>query len=237
MKRDHNAVRINCIARIIWPGTIIGLFLCSLYALHDMQTAEGIGLFFSLKLGLENRIYLDLLVDVLGMICLALMIWFPCRVLNRRTGASYGRLLIGYLAVVPSLSLSTVLHMFHRDIVFLWDGQIGSEIIKSFCESAVFLQIWLPVLIILYAIRRTDFGKWHRIVWLLLGLLLVVSLVVPAVTHLISYLMGYLGLLLAFDCWETILFENEKLRKWSWILFVLLLLRGIYRIVILVSLV
>ena len=237
MKSEHKVMRVNFIARIILPGTITGLFLCSLYALHDMQTAEGIGLYFSLKIGLENRIYLDLLVDVLGMICLALLIWLPCQILNRRTEASYCRLLIGYLATVPSLSLSNVLHMFNGEIVFLWEGEIGAEIVRGFFENAPFLQIWLLMLIILYAVRGTDFGKWHRTIWLFLGLLFGVSLIVPAVRHLTGYFMGYCELLLAFDCWETILCENEKLKKWSWILFALLLLRGIYRIMVLVSLV
>ena len=214
-----------------------GLFLCSLYALHDMQTAEGIGLYFAIKLGMSSRIFMDVLVDALCMLCFVLLIWLPCRFVARsgKFAVSYCRLLIGYLAVVPSFSLSAVMYMFQGENDFLWDGKMVSGFLQWFADSTEGLQIWLPLLIVLYAVRGNCGGRKHKAVWGLQDLLLLLTLAVPALKPLTGYLVSYLGLLLAFDCWETVFDENEKLEKWSLIWFALLMLRGIYRMLILVS--
>lgn len=224
--------------RNVFSVTVIaGMLLCCIYALHDMQMAEGIGLYFTLKVGMAERIYMDVLVDVLGIVCLVVMILLPCVFIKRSSMfvESYCRLLIGYLAIMPSISLAAVLHMFHGEGIFLWDGNVAHGILQWFLKTTKGLQIWLPLLIFLYAMGENVIGKYHRIIWFLQGCLLVASLLVPAITPLVEYFVHYFGLILAFDCWEAILCKNEKLEKWSWIIFVLLLFKGIYQILILVS--
>lgn len=237
MKSEKSASNNNFIIRVFPLLVTAGMLLCCLYTLHDMQTAEGIGLYLAMKFGKTDRRYFDVLVDVLGMGALAVLIWLPCRLghLSGRFAVSYCRLLIVYVAAVPMLSLSALIHLFHVERIFLWDGNIVSGMAQWFMDTAKGLQVWLPLLIILYAVRGTAVEKGHRIVWLLQGILLFLTLIVPAVGPLITYVVGYLGILLAFDCWETIFRENERLERWSRIVFALLLLRGIYQMVVFVS--
>jgi len=191
-------------------------------------------LYFSLRFGFESRVYTDYAVDALCLLCLAFLLWLPCCLYKRRNIKSFCRLFIVYLAAIPSLSLSKLIHMFRGEEIFLWDGSVTQGILQWFWDSAEALQIWLPLLILLYAIEDSV-PKWHRIVWMVQVFLLTVSLMVPASRHLIGYAEGYLGVLLAFDLWEKILEKNKKLEKWSGFLFVILLLRAVYRIMIIMS--
>lgn len=52
-------------------------FLMACLAMHDRQTAEGVGLYFAIALGREDRLVFDLLVDGLGAIILFLLCQFP----------------------------------------------------------------------------------------------------------------------------------------------------------------
>lgn len=219
---------------------ILCMFGCCLYTVHDMQTAEGIGLFFSMQLGMSSRTIMDIVVDALCIGVLALLIYLPCQLLGYKSLTAYCRLLIVYLAAVPSLSLAKVLQLFREDeVLFLWDCDLLSGVWQWFYGIAGFLQVWVPLLVLLYAFAgekcRFLSVKWHKIVLLAECVLIVILLCVPTAENLILYLCGYMGLLLAFDCWETLLRENKTPEKWSYILYALLLLKGIYRIVILVS--
>lgn len=225
------------------------LFLLCLYALHDMQTAEGIGLFLALQIGLKDCIWMNLLVDILGTICLALLIYMPCHFTCRR-GESYVRLFVGYLAVVPHLSLAEMIHVCQGEKRFLWETNVSESLTQWFLPVEEFLQIWVPLLVLTYLLKvyvaediKKDEGNVSRerkceMQWKILGLqavLLVFALLIPSALNPLMWLVGYMGLILAFDYWETVLANNRILEKWSRIPFALLLLRGIYRIMILVS--
>ncbi len=219
---------------------ILCLFLVCLYALHDVQTAEGIGLFFSRQLGMDSRTLVDLLVDGICIAALVLLVYLPCRLLRFTSMASFGRLLVVYLAVVPSLSLAEVLRLFRPgEMIYLWDMALGEALWKWVHSAGTFLQIWVPVMIVLVAVReytgvKTD-DSWHKVIWVAIALLLLILFAVPTAENMILYLCGYLGVLPAFACWEALFEKNERLERWSYILFALLLLKGIYRIVVLLS--
>lgn len=219
---------------------VMALFLCCLYALHDMQTAQGIGLLFSMKLGMDDRMVMDVAVDVLAMFVFAMLIYLPCVKLQHKSVGAFLRLLIGYMAVVPQLSLASVLALIQRyELEFWWDVGLWSGLWKWFYSAISFLQVWVPVLVILAALAKANdcltFVKWHKIILLIQGILLVVLLCMPSAENVILYLCGYLGVLLAFDCWERLMEANAKLARWFSVPFALLFLRGIYRILSLVS--
>lgn len=219
---------------------IAGILLCCLYAFHDMQTAEGIGLYFSMQLGMEQRIFMDIAVDVLGIIALAALVYVPCRVLGYKTADAILRLLIGYLAVMPQLSLAKVLALFRPEQqTFLWDLGLVEALDSWVYSIAPFFQVWIPLFILLYGIGAVNhclcFQKWYRWILLCQGILLLILLVVPTAENVLLYFVGYLGLLIGFDCWEAVLGKMPAMKKWSVLFFALLLLRGIFRIVVLMS--
>lgn len=225
-------------------GLVGAIFLICLLSLHDMQTAEGVGLFFTFKLGktMEQRMPLDMLVDLVGMIALAILIYLPCHLSKRRSPASYLRLLIGYLAIVPTLSLAGILSLFAGerdgrlwDMGILWTWEAWTNIYKLL----PFLQVWVPLFILLYGFARFNqcftLAKWHKITVVLIIFASILLFVIPAAGNLLLYLIGYMSLLLAFDCWEKLYVKLPEFGKWCNLLFVAGLLRGIYRIVVLMS--
>lgn len=228
------------------------LFLICLYAFHDIQTAQGIGLYFSMKLGMESRVGMDLLVDAAGMLALALLIVLPCW--KQGKGCADGmpeaclRLFIVYLAAVPILSPAKVLQLFQGyEIVFLWDIGLKAAVWEWFYHVTHFCQVWLPLILVLIAftngmplnescvIDRFFILRRHKIMGAAVILLLFILLLVPTAENVILYVCGYLGLWYAFEQWEQLLNKNQKLKKWSLLLFGLLLCRGLYRILVLVS--
>ena len=221
---------------------ITALFLCCLYALHDMQTAQGIGLFFSMQLGMSNRLPMDVAVDVLGMVAFALLIYLPCVKLQHKSVAAFLRLLIVYVAVVPQLSLASVLALVQRyEPVYIWDIGLLNGLWQWFYSAASFLQVWIPAFVVLAALAKanecTVIAGWQKRILRIQAVLLLVLLCMPSAENVILYLCGYLGVLVAFDCWERLMEENAKVAAWLSVPFALLLLRGIYRILILVSMV
>ena len=228
--------RISKLAGFGYLFLILCIFLVCLYTLHDVQTAEGIGLFFSMELGMDSRTFMDVLVDVLGILALGVLVYLPCRLLQFTSVASIARLLIVYLAMVPGLSLAEVLRLFRPgEMTCLWYMTLGEALWKWVYSAGTFLQIWIPMMIVLVAVGEYGLQTWHKIIFASIILLLLILLFVPSAENLILYLCGYLGLLPAFACWETLFERNERLGKWSNILFALLLLKGIYRIVVLLS--
>lgn len=221
---------------------IVGLLLGCLYTLHDMQTAEGIGLFFAMQLGLEQRLPFDLLVDVVCIGVFLLLVYLPCKLLKHGSRDKILRLLIVYLAVMPSVSLAGIISLFREGrLEFLWDMGIlmNWDCWLHLYSVVPFLQIWIPVLIILYAFAGVNnyfsIKKWHKRVLVIVGILLVILLIVPAFKDILVYFIGYLGLVIAFDIWETIFKKMPKLECWFVPFFGLLLLRGIFNMVVLLS--
>lgn len=218
---------------------IAGLLLVCLYAFHDMQTAEGIGLYFSMLLGMEKRIFMDVAVDVICMVALAVMLYVPCRILGHKTPDAYLRLLIGYLAVVPQLSMAKVIALFRPGQEFVWDMGIAAAMDSCIYNIAPFLQVWLPLFLLLWGIGKVNqclgLKTWYKRIAIGMIILLLVLLIVPTAGNVLLYLVGYLGLLVGFDCWEAVRVKMPIVRKWSVLLWALLLLRGIFRIVVLMS--
>lgn len=216
-----------------------GILLCCLYAFHDMHTAEGIGLYLAAWLGVEQRIFMDIAVDVLCMGVLAALIYIPCRVLGYWTSEAGLRLLIGYLALMPSLSLSRLVELFQNRQSFLWEMDFTGALYVWIYSVAPFLQVWVPLFILLYGIGKVyqclDFKGWYR--WIILGqcVLLLGLLLVPTADNMLLYVAAYPGLLVGFDCWEAVLQKLPALKKWSVLFWGLLLLRGMFRLIVLMS--
>lgn len=218
------------------------LLLGCLYTLHDMQTAEGIGLFLSMQLGADSRLPFDLLVDVVCMGLLLLLVYLPCRLLRHRTRDCFLRLLIVYLAALPSVSLAELLGFFREGgLDFVWDrGPFGAWDCWVHLYSAVsFLQLWLPMLLLLYGFARISNCFWmekrHRGLLIVMGILTVLLVILPSAENILVYWLGYLGIVLAFDIWESVFLKKAELKVWFSPLFGILLLRGSYNMLVLVS--
>ncbi len=223
-----------------WASAAIaaGLFGFAGITLHDMQTAEGTGLYLAICAGREDRLPFDLMVDFAGMLCLAGVILVPCLAAKRFHADSFLRLLSAYLAFLPVVSTASLAHLLDgttpvtlRDS--LLEGRIGTALFQGLAGPVSVLGVGLPVLLLAQAAGsgfQTGSGtKGIKISGLVCLLLLAAGLLFPALAEPCDYLIRYVLLLWGFVLWERLLDQYPGLCTWSWLLFGLFSLRGIDR--------
>lgn len=196
------------------------LFAMAVFAIHDMQTAEGVGLFFALKAGKE-RLLFDLIVDGCAGAALLFLVSLPGLLLKRRGMTVRLRFLLAFLAFMPKLSMAYLLHPMQ--------GEAGIAL-----DQPVFvLQTVLPFLCIFAAgaattSEETGWKRWNGLCFAGAVLMLAASFFVPNLQQLLYFLIVYLLLFVCFDLWERLWLKYPALNTWGWILFGGLSLRSFY---------
>lgn len=177
------------------------------YCIHDMQMAEGVGLFFALKAG-KDRLLFDLAVDVAGGLGLSLLIAVPCLVLGYWDFPALLRFLLVYLSLMPTLSMAYLLDPL--------GGEEGLRLQPLF----VLLQTVIPFLCLWVAILgREAWKKWYGVCAGCAALLCLAGFFVQPLQPLFQFIMTYLLLLMGFDLWERVWKKYPALNTWGWILF------------------
>lgn len=230
----------NIIRNIIFLAVSTGLVLFAFWALHDVQTAQGAGLYLALMQNAPDRRPYDLLIDSLGGLGILLTTLLPVIFLKKCTPGSYLRFLCIYLAFVPMINPGTLVHI--NEQFTHWElRKISSfsDILHSVASLADLLVIILPLLLILFAFSAKEDKlqlKIHSKV------LLIITAVMSAIYILFPGISEY-SLFLAYFCMVILLFdEGEKLqertssKKWLiWLLYILSGLKGVYRIIMLLQ--
>ena len=153
----------------------VGLLGFLAVAMHDVQRAQGIGLYYSIQAGADSRIVFDLLVDVTVMVAVVLLLIIPCMVLKRKKPASFLRLLVTFLAFMPRLSLAYLVHL--DDTVktlelrpSLKEGALLTAFLEGTSFSVSLLQMVIPMFFLLVAALSLE-GKEVIKRWYLAALL------------------------------------------------------------------
>lgn len=205
-------------------------FLMACLALHDRQTAEGVGLYFTIALGREDRLVFDLLVDGLGAIALLLFVAVPC---VGRTGKPIKAclLLVSFVALMPAVSPSSLIHLFSNPENYRVCGSVG-ELMTSGSLLAPVAGCWFPAFCLLLAVDRLHGGGRmsvrQRLFLAAEPVLAVLALILPGFAPHLSFVMSYLFLLAAFEAWERLHEKDEPFSVWEVILFLGLWLRSGY---------
>lgn len=219
-------------------GIIFVTFILAFLCLNDMQTAEGVGLYLTLLLGLPERTWMDWIVNVLGILCLFLLLFCPCVFLKRRNVGSFLRLMTAYLALMPTVSLAGLVHIFDAPgPLSLQEDFLQGNILKGFFDGIrnlmPVLRIGLPLLCLLLAEEKSVTGAKgvrYRIICPVLLLLSAGIILFPVLSPFLAHMLQYLLLLLCFEAWENLLLKYpQKQLVWS-IIFFLFWSRGIYQI-------
>lgn len=225
-----------------------GLFFFAWMTLHDMQTAEGTGLYLMFQAGAGNRKIFDCLVEGTAMLCLLAAVAVPCILTRGPQPAAVLRFLSAYLAFLPTVSTAALVH--------LLDGTNRIGLQPAFLEGEIRM-VWLegldglipvlgagvPLLLLASAAygavgegRQQAGRSWKKtavlIIWLLL---LPVSLLFPALTDLCHYLFCYGLLLYGCNLWEKLLDRFPGLKGFSWVLAGIFCARGIDRMMEIMS--
>lgn len=216
----------------------LGALGLALYTLHDLQTAEGAGLYLSIISGQSQRIYFDILADLAGMLLLLTALLLPCLLLRHFKMVSFFRILSVYLAIMPVVRPGNVVHlsdaflnMSLRPVIL--EGNLGQLLFVECAPVFDAFKITLPFLVLLFAINKSKRGKVF--IPCILALLLL-YLLVGEIAETTLYLIYYLLLIWCFAEWEDGCERSPRLADWSSIVFIGCLLRGIYRMLALTSL-
>ncbi len=228
---------------IILPLIVCAALALSFYALHDLQTAEGAGLYLSLLSGQSDRTFCDILTDILGMLLFIIVLLLPCLVTRNLSVESFCRFFAAYLAFMPVVHPGEVVHIVeHLTHFVLRDSIVTFDILQLLffdCEPLFrLLQTLLPFTFLLYAICRIKVQSKKQIPWGLpacIALFATAYLLFSNLGYLTLFVTVYLLLFLCYLLWEVLLKELPAFNKWSRILFLIFLLRGIYRILMLIS--
>ncbi len=246
-----------------WIQALSALLLIAMagLTLHDMQTAEGAGLYLAIKAGAEDRRMYDFAVDAAGMLCLLLLLLLPCFLQKRLRPAPFLRFASASLAFLPVMSMASLVHLADgteklaiRQTFFT--GWPGAALLEWLGELLPALSVGLPVLILAFGMagkagspenmagkaeRAGSFEKTRPHPWLpraagLAALALsAVSLLFPALSDICVYLIVYLLLAAAFSLWEKLHDAHPGLNAWGWILFGGFWLRAVERMLEIMS--
>lgn len=222
-----------------WITGILALFLLAFTAaaIHDMQTAEGVGLYLALKKGADRRPF-DLAADIAALLGLLLLTLLPCVPPARRSIAVYFRMLTAFLALMPKLRMAFLVHFFDTEADYS-------------LELPLFvLQTVVPLLCLLAAAmslqgdavsedeKRTDasnvsrvrpmWKKWYSMCCAAAALSAAAAFLLSSQQQLFDFILAYLLLLVCFDLWERLYRRYPALNGWGWILFGGLALRAVY---------
>lgn len=198
---------------IIWAGTFG--FLVS--TLHEMQKAEGIGLYWALKAGMERGGF-DIAVDVAAALALLFMTGLPCLLLGHRSISAFFRFLIGFVAFMPRVSMAYLIHIF--------DSGVRNV---SYDQLLFVLRTVIPfgcVLLASVSVGEKPWKKWYTVCCIAAAVLGVVSAVWESGAF--GAVVTYLLLLVCFDVWERLINRNPKFKGLSWILFGGMWVRAVY---------
>lgn len=204
MKEKQKNVIIPALAAgFVFLAYLVMAALC----IHDMQSAEGVGLLFALRAG-KDRLWYDVAADSLGVLGLLLLVVVPCFRLGHRSAAALLRMLLAFLSFMPSLSMAYLLHPLEG----------GEEL--QLQQPLFLLQTLLPFLCLWAAVLGRETWKgWYGFCAGAAVLLFVTGFPVPSLQPLLQFVMTYLLLLAALDLWERVWKKYPALNVWGWLLF------------------
>ncbi len=225
---------------LICSAIALGL---AFYTLHDMQTAEGAGLYLSILYGQTNRVPFDILVNIMGMLLFLALLLLPCLLLEHLSHASFFRLLAVYLALIPTAHPGNAVHLSNAlfNLSFRESILQGNFLKILFVECVpVFetLKLILPFLLLLTFMNSTLHisGFQKKKIWLpCILVLFILYLLFDCIAETTLYLLHYFLIVWCFGEWEATCKHSPRFANWSMILFIGCLLRGVYRMLELIS--
>lgn len=211
---------------INWITALLALvtFVAVLSGIHEMQLAEGVDLYWAMRIGVERQIS-DIIVSACAAVLLFLLVFLPCMTLRHKSVGAFFRLLTVFVAFMPRLSMSYLIHLVDA-------GGRGADF--EWILSVLGLQLPFACLLLFgVGCFEKPWKKWYGV----LGLMALLSGIWALwETQGPGFLFVYLLLLICFDAWERLLTICPRLSNYSWILFGGLWLRAVYCIILLRSL-
>jgi len=203
-------------------------FAMAVYVVHEMQSAEGVGLYFAIRFGGERLMY-DAAVDAVAASGLFLLLFLPCVCLHYGSAFSLLRFQAAFFAFMPTLRTAYLLNPLQGEKVFLVHTPLFvlRTVLPFLCLLAAGVRISVcgaegePT-------QKKAWKRWYSVCCAGAAVLFGITLFVTSLQPLLNFLLVYFILLVCFDLWERLLIKYPALNLWGWILFGGLMLRGFY---------
>lgn len=243
MLKSLTQEKLKLYQNILYLTCSLGALGLALYTLHDMQTAEGAGLYLSLLYGQTNRILFDLLVDIMGMLVFWAILLLPCLLLKHLNSGSFFRLLAVFLAIMPIAHPGDAVHLGNKLIHLqlresLLNGDLMHILFMECVPAFEVIKYTIPFLILLIFTNKNlhlPNLQQKKLLFSCILVLFILYLLFDNIEETTLYLLHYFLLIWCFGEWETTCKHSPRFANWSLILFIGCLLRGIYRMLEMVS--
>lgn len=195
----------------------------SFYAIHDLQTAQGLGVFFSNAASFDAVFFLNIIVDLGFFFFLALYIAIPLISTKNKTLEDVFHFMLLYLAFIPTTRPDDWLHFLQ--------GTLEKDTVsfaRNLMRIAEPFRFFLPALILCFGyysiIKGKSAKKWHLSLLIISLLLLIIVLFSPELCFLCLFLSMYFGIILMFDLLKSSGFSSKAFT-------ILLMFTSLYRII------
>lgn len=242
MLKMKDTKKIELLLKVLMVFALFASTLLAFYTLHDVQTAHGAGLYLSMVFLQSSRTPFDLGVDLVGILLFLLVLSFPMFFNKTKGLPCFFRFFAVYLAFMPVVDPGQVVHLpeafTHIHLrESLQTGNWGSFFFTDLTPVFELCKFLLPFLILLWALVNNLPNKPKKSflpLFLSLGMLFCFCLF-GNVADTFFYFACYFLILMCFQFWEVLCRESSAFAAWSNVLFYGCLLRGIYRMLVLVS--
>ena len=215
MMRKDTSLYINGILVILsvlnFSAVVVGV--------HQMQSAEGVGLYWSIVTNGRRELF-DVLVDAAAALAFFILVLLPCVFLNHKSISAFFRLLAGFVAFMPRISMSYLIHLFD-------DGGRGADAEMVLSELGLMLPFACALLMCAGCLEK----PWRKWYWGSGAIALIMGVWALWEAQGPGFIMAYALLLVCFDAWERLIKGYSGMRSWGWILFGGLWLRAAYRVI------
>lgn len=177
------------------------LVLGALYAIHDIQTAQGIGYFFVLKYRCESGFFVNALVDFIYFFLFILFVFLAWRGGGNYEEASLGRAVIMYVGIMPFASPNALFSLLF-ETTFVETVYVGTT--HSLILNAIGLRVPLCILAVGFLICvKGGKLKTREIVLLMFAAgLIVFHLFTGMYSEEVEFLIAYILYFVSFSCLE-----------------------------------
>lgn len=182
--------------------TLLILAAGALYAIHDGQTAQGVGYYFALKNGSSLRLLFDIIVDVVYFLMLMGLVYVATGVGREKEKGIFSRALILYIAIMP---LSQPNYFFS----LLFDRDSINEVMtltERMGAVTEFFKVLVPLCVVsigfFICVKAGKLSGRERIMIFISLLCLVMFGVTGIYGELFMFAASYLVYCVSFSCME-----------------------------------
>ncbi|MCQ2519859.1 MAG: hypothetical protein MJ107_04925 [Lachnospiraceae bacterium] len=205
------------IVKLFGNYILIALLLAGcFYAIHDTQTAYGVGYFFSLKSSSDARVAFDIMVDLIYFCLLLFLCAIPVLLdikAVRKSGAKVflsklSKSIILYCGLMPIQRADYIIALFRKETY-----EVTMPFTKTLNEVAAGYRIIVPFFVLAVGfcvcLKRADLKKYLYRTFAIAGCVLLPGLFVPALLGLSIFVSSFIVLVSIFAVLDKSEFESE----------------------------